>query len=301
LSKYAPEARKAEAEGRGGVIHFDISPTQIGRAVKPTFSVLGDCKYAMRDLIPLLQWKERKAWQDQIAYWREESPFKYQKTDTGLLKTQQVIHEIYRHTYQIEDKFISTGVGNHQMMSCQFYRWSRPRQILSSGSLGTMGVGLPFAIGAQLAHPNSLVICIDGDGSFNMTHTELYTVAKLKLPVKIAIMNDSRQQMVYIWQKLFFDRRCFGTENHNPDYCKLAAAWDIPSVYCDHENDLAGAITEWLKVPGPCLAEFKVVPDICLPMVAPGKALDEMIINRDNNMNSVRILSYIPADTHAPS
>jgi acetolactate synthase-1/2/3 large subunit len=264
-------------------------------------SVLGDCKYALRDLLPLLKFNSRADWVSQINYWREENPFKYQRTDTGLIKTQQVIHEIYKHTHQVENKFISTGVGNHQMMSCQFYRWTRPRQILSSGSLGTMGVGLPFAIGAQMANPSSLVICIDGDGSFNMTHNELYSVAKYNLPIKIAIMNDSRQQMVYVWQKLFFDKRYIGTENSNPDYCKLAAAWDIPSVFCDTEDNLSGAVDEWLNTKGPCLAEFKVVPDICLPMVAPGKALDEMIINRDNNMNSVRLMSYIPSDSHAPS
>lgn len=300
-SKYAPEARKAEAEGRGGIIHFDIDRAQIGRSVAPSMSILGDCKFALKDLIPLLKFKPRTDWLAQIEQWRDEVPFKFQKLENGLIKTQQVIYEIYKATHHVEDKFISTGVGNHQMMSCQFYRWTKPRQILSSGSLGTMGVGLPFAIGAQIANPKSLVICVDGDGSFNMTCNEMYSVAKYKLPVKIAIMNDSRQQMVYVWQKLFFDKRYIGTENVNPDYCKLASAYDIPSVFCDNEKDLPGAIQEWLKTPGPCLAEFKVVPDICLPMVAPGKALDEMIINRDNNMNSVRLLSYIPKDAHAPS
>eukprot|EP00996_Jenningsia_fusiforme_P002165 NODE_3002_length_1069_cov_28.351961_g2754_i0.p1 GENE.NODE_3002_length_1069_cov_28.351961_g2754_i0~~NODE_3002_length_1069_cov_28.351961_g2754_i0.p1 ORF type:complete len:177 (-),score=44.26 NODE_3002_length_1069_cov_28.351961_g2754_i0:539-1033(-) len=164
-----------------------------------------------------------------------------------------------------------------------------------------MGVGLPFAIGAQFANPDALCLVIDGDGSFNMTSNELYSVAKYELPIKIAIMNDSRQQMVYVWQKLFFDKRFIGTENSNPDYCKLAAAWDIPSVFCDHSDDLSDAVEQFLNTKGPCIAEFKVVPDICLPMVAPGKGLDEMIINRDNNMNSVHVLSYVPKDGLAPS
>jgi acetolactate synthase-1/2/3 large subunit len=300
ISKYAPEARKAEAEGRGGIIHFDIEPSQIDKVIKTTHSVVGDAEYAMKDMIPLVEFKERRDWMEQIQEWREENPFSYQKHEGGCPKTQEVIHAIYNHSKHLQP-FVSTGVGNHQMMSCQFFRWTKPRQILSSGSLGTMGVGLPFAIGAQFAFPDQTCIVIDGDGSFNMTNSELYSIAKYNLPVKIAIMNDSRQQMVYVWQKLFFDKRYIGTDNSNPDYCKLAEAWGIPSVYCDSSAGLDAAVDKWLNTDGPCLAEFKVVPDICLPMVAPGKALDEMIINRDNNMNSVRILSYVPKDGLAPS
>jgi acetolactate synthase-1/2/3 large subunit len=300
VSKYAPEAKKAALEGRGGIVHFDIEPTQIGRVVKTTHAVIGDCKYALGDLLALVEHRDRKEWFQQIAEWREDVPFSYQKLESGLLKTQQVIHAIYNQSKHLEP-YVSTGVGNHQMMSCQFYRWTRPRQILTSGSLGTMGVGLPFAIGAQFAFPNHTSILIDGDGSFNMTSSELYSINKYKLPVKMAIMNDRRQQMVYVWQKLFFDKRYIGTENENPDYCKLAEAWNIPSVFCDKGDDLTSAVDQWLNTKGPCLAEFKVVPDICLPMVAPGKALDEMIINRDNNMNSVRMVSMLPTDCLAPS
>eukprot|EP00668_Euglena_longa_P047607 GGOE01063487.1.p1 GENE.GGOE01063487.1~~GGOE01063487.1.p1 ORF type:complete len:591 (-),score=94.54 GGOE01063487.1:227-1999(-) len=300
VSKYAPEARRAEQEGRGGIIHFDIEPTQINKVVKVTHSILGDCKFALKDLIPLVKPKERKEWFDQIQEWKEINPFCFQKLENGLIKTQEVIHAIYNRSKHLAP-FISTGVGNHQMMSCQFYRWTRPRQILSSGSLGTMGVGLPFAIGAQFAFPNATCIAIDGDGSFNMTSSELYSVAKYDLPVKIAIMNDSRQQMVYVWQKLFYEKRYIGTDNSNPDYCKMAEAWGIPSVRCDHRDNLEDTIDEWLNTKGPCLADFRVVPDICLPMVPPGKGLDEMIINRDNNMNSVRVMTYIPKDGLAPS
>merc|ERR1711935_196512 len=118
-------------------------------------------------------------------------------------------------------------------MSCQFLRWIRPRSMISSGALGVMGVGLPFTIGAQIANPESLSILIDGDGSFNMTNMDLQTVARYNLPVKMAIMNDGRQQMVWIWQRLFFEGRHLSVDNVNPDYVKLAEAHGIKAIKCE--------------------------------------------------------------------
>merc|ERR1712072_601421 len=123
--------------------------------------------------------------------------------------------------------FFTTGVGNHQMMAAQFIDWVKPRSYVSSGSLGTMGVGLPFAIGAQVGNPSSTVILVDGDGSFNMTSSDLATVARYKLPIKIAIMNDGRQQMVWVWQKLFHGERYMATHNANPDYGMFAGSFGI--------------------------------------------------------------------------
>lgn len=117
---------------------------------------------------------------------------------------------------------VATGVGNHQMMSCQFIRWTTPRSIVTSGSLGTMGFGLPAAIGAQVANPDKTVLLVDGDGSFNMTLNDLGTVKEHQLPIKMAIMNDGKQQMVQVWQTLFFDGRLVATDNVNPDYVALA-------------------------------------------------------------------------------
>jgi len=176
------------------------------------------------------------------------------------------------------DIFVSTGVGNHQMMACQFYRWTQPRSIISSGSLGTMGYGLPAAIGAAVGNPDAHIFLIDGDGSFNMTLNDLGTVMELQLPIKILIMNDARQQMVHVWQRLFFDNRLVATDNRNPDFVKLAASYGFEAFACEHEGDLAATIEKMIECKGPCLVDFKVVPDICLPMVAPGKALDDMIL-----------------------
>merc|ERR1719159_1186662 len=168
-----------------------------------------------------------------------------------------------------KEVFVCTGVGNHQMMSAQFLRWTQPRSMITSGSLGVMGAGLPFAIGTQVANPDSLTILIDGDGSFNMTNMDLATIKRYQLPVKIAVMNDARQQMVWIWQRLFFDGRYISVDNVNPDYVKLAQAYGIESVACEKEEDLPGVVEKFLGYDGPMLVEFKVVPDICLPMVAP--------------------------------
>ena len=168
------------------------------------------------------------------------------------------------------------------MMTSQFITWKYPRTMITSGSLGTMGSGLPFAIGTQLAYPDSRVINIDGDGSFNMTSVDLATIVNNKLPIKIALMNDSRQQMVYIWQKLFFDGNIISTENKNPDYGKLADAYGIDYLLCDNRDDLPIAVDLMLNTSAPILVDFKVVPDMCTPLVAPGKGLDDMILIDDN-------------------
>ena len=193
-----------------------------------------------------------------------------------------MINEISNQTSDRKDVYITTGVGNHQMMTAQFYRWSRPKQLLTSGSLGTMGVGVPFAIGAQIAEPEKTVICIDGDGSFNMTLTELGTIAEYNIPVKIAIMNDSRQQMVYVWQELFFDSNFISTTNHNPDYVALANSFGIHAIICDHPSDLKQKIKEFINYEGPVIANFVVEPDKCFPLVPPGKNLDEMLLENSN-------------------
>merc|ERR1719159_2420485 len=159
-----------------------------------------------------------------------------------------------------KEVFVCTGVGNHQMMSAQFLRWTRPRSMVTSGSLGVMGAGLPFAIGAQVANPDALTVLIDGDGSFNMTHMDLCTVKRYNLPIKMAIMNDGRQQMVWVWQRLFFEGRYISVDNVNPDFVLLAKAFGIKAKSCETEEELPGVIEEWLTHDGPMLIDFKVVP-----------------------------------------
>jgi len=290
MDKYAPKAKAAAAAGTGGIVHINIDKKSFGKVVQPTVAVWADTENALDaldDLIEEPKTAEREAWVKQCMDWKEDYAFDYVKASDGKIKVQQVIQKIneYLKTHVPEDKqvTISTGVGNHQMMSAQFIRWTRPRSMITSGSLGTMGVGLPFAIGAQIALPDSLSILIDGDGSFNMTNMDLQTIVRYNLPVKMLIMNDNRQQMVWIWQRLFFDGRYLSVDNVNPDYLKMAEAHGIKAIRCETEDELPGVIEEFLSYKGPILVDFRVVPDICLPMVAPGKALDEMILLEDRD------------------
>lgn len=289
VDKYAPKAKAAEAAGTGGIVHINIDKNSFGKVVQPTVAVWSDCSVALEAMIDNVKAPvdgSRDKWLDMCQAWKSEHKHGYVKAPGGRIKTQQVIEAINTELQakKLQDKkevFICTGVGNHQMMSAQFIRYSRPRSYISSGSLGVMGAGLPFAIGTQVANPDSLTILIDGDGSFNMTNMDLATIKRYQLPVKIAVMNDARQQMVWIWQRLFFDGRYISVDNVNPDYVALAKAYGIESVACEKEEDLPGVVEKFLGYDGPMLVEFKVVPDICLPMVAPGKALDEMILLKD--------------------
>lgn len=291
MSKYAPKAKAAEKDGTGGIIHINIDKSTFGKVVSPTVALWADSEHALQALDPLIRppaTSDRENWVKQCQEWKQKYAFGYVKPAGGLIKVQQVIESVNDFLHKkgwMDDKevFVCTGVGNHQMMSCQFIRWTKPRSMITSGSLGVMGVGVPFAIGTQVAHPKALTILIDGDGSFNMTNMDLATIRRYNLPVKIAVMNDERQQMVWVWQRLFFDGRYISVTNQNPDFVKLAEAHGIAALRCETEEDLPKVIEQWLTHDGPMLVDFKVVPDICLPMVAPGKALDEMILLEDRD------------------
>jgi len=291
MNKYAPKARAAEAEGTGGIIHINIDKGCFGKVVSPTVAIWADSQHALQAMEGLIEAPPddlRDQWLKQCQEWKEDYAFGYVKAPGGKIKVQQVLEATNDYLHKSgwmdnKDVFVATGVGNHQMMSCQFLRWVRPRSMITSGSLGVMGAGLPFSVGVQVANPNALTILIDGDGSFGMTSMDLQTIKRYNLPVKIAIMNDSRQQMVWIWQRLFFEGRFISVDNVNPDFVMLAKAHGIEAACCETEEDLPGAIERWLNHDGPMLMDFKVVPDICLPMVAPGKALDEMILLKDRD------------------
>jgi len=309
LAKYAPVAKAAHEAGTGGFVHFDIEQSQIGRVVNPTVAVHGDCKQALQMLLPMVVQSKplhpRKPWMERCVTLREDFPFQYTAPSGGRLKTQSAIEAIYNGLKPVEgDVVVSTGVGNHQMMACQFFRWTQPRQFVTSGSLGTMGFGLPAAIGAQVAMPDKKVLLIDGDGSFNMTLNDLGTIKEHQLPIKLAIMNDFSQQMVHVWQKLFFDGRIVATHNVNPDYVALAKAYDIEAYRCDTVDELPEIIDKFVNATGPVLVDFRVVPDICLPMVAPGKGLDEMFmpgsITVDDDEGAAEAASQMDTSSNQP-
>ena len=283
LEGYAPEARKAEKEGCGGIVHFNIDENEFDRIVKSTYHISGDCYNSLEWLSDHIKDIERPNWLDRIKELKKIFPFTYKLDNPDQLKVQNVIETFYNKVKDYKNITVTTGVGNHQMMSCQFYRWTHPRKILSSGSLGTMGVGIPYAIGAQLAKPNERVFVIDGDGSFNMTLNDLGTIAEYNLPIKIFIMNDGRQQMVHIWQKLFFNERFISTNNKNPDYVKLGESFGIDSYRVTNKSEMTIVLDIVMNnVNKPMLVDFRVKPDICLPLVAPGKNLDEMLLNKEH-------------------
>ena len=204
---------------------------------------------------------------------------------------ENVLVKLYEKTKHLNDKVIfTTGVGNHQMQTYQYIKSHFPKKILSSGSLGVMGAGLPYGIGAKIANPDNMVIVIDGDSSFNMTCTDMKTIVENDIPVKIAIMNNGAQMMVNIWEKLFFEERYTATINErNPDFTMLAESYGIKGISCGRTEDLDKTLDEFINYPKAILCEFKIERGICLPLVGPGKALDNMLLPEDYNKDTTKI------------
>ena len=277
LKKYAPYAVNA-----GGIIHCDINKNQIDKVVNTNFGVNMDCDKFLDILLKDIKFNKRTEWNNKINEWKKKYYFKYPKYSDNTINAQMVIKEIDNQTNDKENYFFTTGVGNHQMYAAQFINWSIPKRFITSGSLGVMGFGLPAAIGVQIANPNKKVIDIDGDGSFNMSLSDLKTIKRYNLPIKIALMNNSNLGMVDVWCDLFYNKRSIATKNpNNPDYTKLANSFGIKSIYCDNSLDLKNKIEEFINFDGPILAEFKVKQEMCLPLVKPGSSLDDMVL--DNN------------------
>lgn len=284
LEKYAPEALKASQEGRGGIIHVDIEPKQHNKVVKADINIVSDVGVFLSKLMPFMEYKPRSKWLLRCLHSKKRYPFTYLKSekDEKKIKTQDVIcalQDFFDKYLTFKRYIITTGVGNHQMMAAQFIKWRYPKSFITSGSLGVMGVGLPYAIGCQIANPDKLVIDIDGDGSFNHTMSDLKTAVEHKLPIKIMIMNDGHQSMVRVWEKLFYNNRITATTlERNPNYAELAESFGAKGIVCNNRDDLDKCISEMMSYKGgPIVCDFKVESDYCFPLVAPGKGLHEMI------------------------
>jgi len=276
IPAFAPEARKAHAEGRGGIIHFDIAPEQIGKNVPTALGIEGDARKNLEQLLPLIEKQERREWVQQITEWKTKYPFRYKPDDrVGHMKPQQVIEELYKQTGG--EAIITTGVGQHQMWAAQFYKFKHPRQWITSGGLGTMGYGVPSSIGAKLGCPDKIVVDIDGDGSFCMTAMEMATAAQYGINAKILILNNDFQGMVKQWQDLFYDERYSHTQMHNPDFKALAEAMHCKGVRCASTAELPEKMREFLEHDGPVVGDFFVEKhEHVWPMVPAGASLDEM-------------------------
>ncbi len=265
ITTFAPNAK---------IVHIDIDPSSISKNVRVDIPVVGSAKEILAALAKEVEYRERKEWFDKIAEWKKKFPFKYDRS-SSTIKPQYVIEEVCTQTQS--DAIITTGVGQHQMWTSQFYKFIHPRQLITSGGLGTMGFGLPAAIGAQIAKPDALVVDFDGDHSFNMTMTELATAVEHKLPIKVCIMNNGFMGMVRQWQELFYEKRYAMTYLQNPDYAAVAQAMGAVGMTVESKADVPKAIKQMLAEKKPCVVDFRVEPEENVwPMVPAGKSISEM-------------------------
>jgi len=265
IKTFAPNAK---------FIHIDIDPASISKNVNVHIPVVGDAKYILSELIKEVTHKDRKPWFDKIADWKSRYSMKYD-TKSPNIKPQYVIEQIWEATK--DNAIIVTGVGQHQMWTAQFYKHTRPRHFITSGGLGTMGFGLPAAIGAQIAKPDALVIDIDGDSSFNMTMNELCTAVQYELPVKVCIINNGYMGMVRQWQELFYGKRYSKSSLKNPNFAAVAEAFGAVGITVDKKSEVKTAIAKMLAEKRPCVVDFRVEREENVwPMVPTGKSLHEM-------------------------
>ncbi|NQT01282.1 MAG: biosynthetic-type acetolactate synthase large subunit [Planctomycetes bacterium] len=265
IETFAPNAK---------IIHIDIDPSSISKNVIVDIPVVGDAKVILGELVKEVEHHGRKKWFKKIAEWKEKFPFRYDQ-NSSTIKPQFVIEEICRQTKN--GAIVTTGVGQNQMWAAQFYKFIKPRQFISSGGLGTMGFGLPAAIGAQVAIPDATVIDIDGDHSFNMTMTELSTAVEHKLPIKVCILNNGYMGMVRQWQELFYGKRYSKSYLSNPDYATVARALGAVGITVGKKADVSKAVKKMLAEKKPCVVDFRVESEENVwPMVPAGKSIDEM-------------------------
>jgi acetolactate synthase I/II/III large subunit len=277
VSEFCPHAK---------VIHIDIDPTSIRKNVNVDIPIVGDCKRVLRELVQILkasvngEHKElRKPWWDQITEWRQAQPLRYQQDPNGAIKPQHVIKRLFELTKD-QDPIVATDVGQHQMWSAQYFKLAKPHRWLTSGGLGTMGFGLPAAMGAQAAFPGRLVLCVAGDGSVQMNSQELATAVVHKLPVKLVIVNNRFHGMVRQWQDLFYEGRysCSYLDT-TPDFVKLADAYGAAGLRAKSVSELDDVLREAIKTPGPVVVDVPVdAYENCYPMIPAGGCNHEMLL-----------------------
>lgn len=267
LAHFAPEAR---------VVHIDIDPAEIGKNVETEIPVVGDAKEALQMLLEENgEPGDTQEWRTKLQQLKQEYPLWYEE-DGETIKPQQLLELIHEVTNG--EAIVTTDVGQHQMWSAQFYKFNKPNRWVTSGGLGTMGFGFPAAIGAQFAEPEATVISVTGDAGFQMTAQEMSILQELNLPVKIVIVNNASLGMVRQWQQLFHGERYSNSLFPiQPNFVKLAEAYDIKGIRVDAKSDLRAALEEMIAHPGPVLMDIRVAKEENVyPMIAPGKGQHQM-------------------------
>jgi acetolactate synthase-1/2/3 large subunit len=275
LDAFAPKAT---------IIHIDVDPSSISKNVVVHIPIVGDCKDALHQLNQLLKREEpkdwgqlRQGWLEQIREWNRKHPLRYKKSKE-VIKPQFVVEKLWEVTQG--EAYITTEVGQNQMWAAQFYKFTKPRRLMTSGGLGAMGYGFPAAMGVQVARPDDIVIDIAGDGSILMNIQELTTVVENNLPVKVAILNNNYLGMVRQWQQLLYERRYSATDlSAQPDFVKVAEAFGAVGLRATRPEEVEPVIRKAMETPRPVIMDFVVDREECvLPMVPPGKATHEMLL-----------------------
>jgi len=269
LKTYAPGAKK---------IHIEIDPSEVHKNVKADVPLVGDLKTVLTDMVPMLDEYEHDDWLKQIAEWKEEGDARSIMSwpNDGKLYVAHLVHDLWEATNG--GAIITTDVGQHQMWAAQYYFLEKPNRWITSGGAGTMGFGLPSAIGAWFAHSDQEIWTVAGDGGFQMTQAELSTAVQEGANVKIAIMNNNFLGMVRQWQEFFFEKRYSAVNMRTPDFVKIAEAHGVPARLVTKPEEVKDAIEFARQTPGPVLLEFRVEKeDAVYPMVPTGASLHEMI------------------------
>ena len=267
-------------------IHVDIDPSSINKTVKVDIPIVGDCAHVLEDMVRL--WRQSaqqtdkvalKDWWNKIEGWRSRNCLGY-RNSTETIKPQYALQRLYELTRD-RDVYITTEVGQHQMWAAQYFKFEEPNRWMTSGGLGTMGYGLPAAVGAQLAHPDALVIDIAGEASIQMMLQEMSTALQYNLPIKVFILNNEYMGMVRQWQELLHGGRYSHSYSESlPDFVKLAEAYGGVGIRCDKPGDLDGKIMEMIDVKRPVIFDCLVdKAENCFPMIPSGKAHNEMLLS----------------------
>ncbi|MEP7285629.1 MAG: biosynthetic-type acetolactate synthase large subunit [Chloroflexota bacterium] len=270
LKTYSPNSRK---------IHVDIDASELNKNVPVDVGIAGDLKTVLDQFLPVLPTLQHREWMGELNDWREEGDQRdivNHTTPSDKLFAAHAIHDLWTTTHG--DAIVVTDVGQHQMWEAQYYLHDRPRTLITSGGLGTMGFGLPAAIGAKMGRPNETVWAIVGDGGFQMTLCELATAAQENVNVNIAIINNGFLGMVRQWQEFFYDNRYNATPMLSPDFIKLAEAYGIPGIRVTARHEVEAAVKKAESINGPTIVEFVVEKsDVVYPMVPVGADLANMI------------------------